>query len=272
MNILVTKLVDHWDNLHGRETWYPNNLVQEPSKITESADAIFIKVDGANRIQKGWRGKVNDLKIWDNRTSFSVSISSEIDSSELGKYKGYAPGWYIVSSEQSVEVSRQDNNLLPDFYDRLEKTQDYSEFEDLTYKFLRLLGIHRAFKISQDEQAGKADGFFVFGGLAVMYDCTLRQDFEEHKQQQMENYANKLLSGTVEIQPNVVHRISHTQKQVWIITRGKSRILQDISEVGHVTIKEVVIEDLKNLYLDRLLVAMSEDELENRMRDIGQIE
>jgi cold shock CspA family protein len=76
---------------------------------------------------------------------------------------------------------------------------DPAEFEDYTFMILRLLGIHSLYQYDKKNQAGRADGFFIIGSLAVMYDCTLRNTFEEHKKEQIENYVNKLKNSQITI-------------------------------------------------------------------------
>jgi hypothetical protein len=271
MNILVTNWSNHWAGIGNRETSYPNGMIHgDPSQLQENIESILTRVDAANRIQQGWRGAVRNIRRTSQKTYFKVVLNEELDSSQLREYEGYRPGWYVKSSEQTPAENRADARFLPNFVSELEETQDYAEFEELVYVMLRLLGIHRAYRISQDEQAGKADGFFKVSNLAVIYDCTLRTEYEGHKKQQIENYCNQLLHGVVQIPPNISERVTHHQKQVWIITRDKSRILQNVGDIGNVIVKEIAISDIKKLYLDRLLISMTEDELENRLRSLGQ--
>lgn len=55
-----------------------------------------------------------------------------------------------------------------------------------------MIGLNKIFQFDRDNQAGKADGFFIIENLAVMYDCTLQKNFESFKEEQIENYINKL--------------------------------------------------------------------------------
>ncbi|MEH2320640.1 cold shock domain-containing protein [Nostoc sp.] len=79
------------------------------------------------------------------------------------------------------------------------KLSDSAEFEDYVFMVLRLLGIHNLYQYDKKNQAGRADGFFIIGSLAVMYDCTLRTNFDEHKKEQIENYVNKLKNSQMTI-------------------------------------------------------------------------
>ncbi|MCO6545268.1 MAG: hypothetical protein J6583_07050 [Gilliamella sp.] len=65
-------------------------------------------------------------------------------------------------------------------------------FEDSVFNLLKVIGLNKIFQFDRDNQAGKADGFFIIENLAVMYDCTLQKNFESFKEEQIENYINKL--------------------------------------------------------------------------------
>ncbi|MEH2467480.1 hypothetical protein [Nostoc sp.] len=79
------------------------------------------------------------------------------------------------------------------------KLLDSAEFEDYVFMVPRLLGIHNLYQYDKKNQAGRADGFFIIGSLAVMYDCTLRKNFDEHKKEQIENYINKFKNSQMTI-------------------------------------------------------------------------
>ncbi|WP_293156891.1 MULTISPECIES: cold shock domain-containing protein [unclassified Microcoleus] len=83
-------------------------------------------------------------------------------------------------------------NQIIEQFKRIVHTTSSSEFEDLIFLLLKILGIHYLYQYDKRNQAGRADGFFIIGNLAVMYDCTLRDGFEEYKKDQIENYINKL--------------------------------------------------------------------------------
>ncbi|WP_414528523.1 cold-shock protein [Nodularia chucula] len=144
---------------------------------------------------------------------------------------------------------------------------DPGEFEDYTFMILRLLGIHSLYQYDQKNQAGRADGFFIIGSLAVMYDCTLRNDFEEHKKEQIENYVNKLKNSQITIDFRLTDggvrkktlQIHGKNCQVWIITKNLTRELYDVDGIR---VKEVAIPDLMKVFNKRLYSdAFEEDEL-----------
>jgi cold shock CspA family protein len=144
---------------------------------------------------------------------------------------------------------------------------DPAEFEDYTFMILRLLGIHSLYQYDKKNQAGRADGFFIIGSLAVMYDCTLRNTFEEHKKEQIENYVNKLKNSQITIDFRLTNgdirkktlQIQGKNCQVGIITKNNTRELYDVDGIR---VKEVAVQDLMNVFNKRLYSdAFEEDEL-----------
>jgi cold shock CspA family protein len=134
-------------------------------------------------------------------------------------------------------------------------------FEDGVFLLLRLLGIHTAYQYPRSEQAGEADGFFMIESFAVMYDCTLRKNFESYKKTQIENFRNRLSQSnqlTFEFRKPDGKVGSKTvplpaKKQVWIITNGETRELEDF---GGIKVKEIAVSELCQI-------------LERRLRDIA---
>ena len=162
--------------------------------------------------------------------------------------------------------------LLPKLFNELLLTNDPTKFEDYTHNALRLLGIHRAYKLPQFDQAGKADGFFTLGNLAVIYDCTLKSKYKEFKKQQIDNYCLQFTKGSLQINTNHMELVSNKQQQVWIITRGQSKILEHFGHTTIVKVKEISVEDLKKLFLDRLYdcKSITEDKLESLLINLGE--
>ena len=134
--------------------------------------------------------------------------------------------------------------------DRIDDVDAGEVFEDCVFVVLRLLGIHTLYQYDRASQAGKADGFFIVGNLAVMYDCTLRSDYMNFKQEQIDNYVNKLNNRSqLKIETRRADggvgsktlQVSGKNKQVWIITRGETRELQDIDGIK---VKEIAVREL----------------------------
>lgn len=168
---------------------------------------------------------IHDSSTVEKKPSSPVSLSTPVSCNELKK--------------QVIEQ-----------FKRILLTTDKDEFEDLIFLLLRTLGIHSLYQYDKRNQAGRADGFFIISNLAVMYDCTLRQPFEDYKRDQIENYVNKLeqtqltfdlrsSDGATKTKKTV--NINGKTKQVWIITKGKTREILDYSRIK---IKEISVNDL----------------------------
>lgn len=158
------------------------------------------------------------------------------------------------------------SDLSPAFFDKLTKTHDWQEFEKYSYLLLKLLGIPSAYHFIGERQAGKPDGFFKFGNLAVIYDCTLdRGHIEETKRDQIINYCNRLKQGSIEVSGRTTEEFYNSVKQVWIITQGTSR---KIKVVNNIEVKEVSIRDIMTIYHERLTANMSDQNLELRLTSI----
>lgn len=140
----------------------------------------------------------------------------------------------------------------------IDEVNDSSDFEDAVHLVLRLLGIHSAYQFDRKKQAGKADGIFTIENLIVMYDCTLNHNFIEFKKDQIENYINKLNQKeqlTVDIlkvdgsSTSKMFKIENKKRQVWIITRGKTR---EINDYDNIKVKEISVFDLIDLLATRI--------------------
>lgn len=150
-----------------------------------------------------------------------------------------------------------EENILKDLK-KIISINKFDDFEDGIYLILKLMGIHKLFQFDRNSQAGKADGFFILENMAVMYDCTLHQDFESFKEEQIENYINKLNQKseiTFDVQKlddsvaSKTLQISGKTKQVWIITKGESKELRDFDNIK---IKEVSVHDLIKILSTRI--------------------
>jgi len=204
------------------------------------------------------KSDLNDLPIEDlsigNKVEFEVTESSSGRSVKNLKLLTENSNIVTVSNTSFADYEK-------DIIDRLKKIiniTNCNDFEDGVYLVLKLMGIHKLFQFDRGSQAGKADGFFILENMAVMYDCTLHQDFESFKEEQIENYINKLSQKsqiTFDVQkldgstaPKTL-QISGKTKQVWIITKGESKELRDFDSIK---IKEVSVHDLINTLSKRI--------------------
>lgn len=148
------------------------------------------------------------------------------------------------------------SNLL----DRIETVSDPFEFEDLAFTLLRLIGINKIYQYDRKKSAGLADGFFISGNLAVVYDCTLRNSYRPHKDMQIFNYKNQLRSASsisinqTRSSGKVIEKtfVIPKNREVWIITRGETQIIQKPDNTYNICVREVSIKSLIDVFNQKL--------------------
>lgn len=162
-----------------------------------------------------------------------------------------------ATKEVVIRYHEYEKKLLEDI-ERISSITSADDFEDAVYLLIRLLGIHTAYQFDRKNQAGKADGFFILENLAVMYDCTLIASFSDYKEEQIDNYVNKLSQKsqiTLEIRKpdggtaSKTIQISGKKRQVWIITRGTTKELTDYDGIK---VKEISVTDLASIFSKRV--------------------
>ncbi len=154
-------------------------------------------------------------------------------------------------------------------------TSDDADFDDAVHFTLRLLGIHSLYQYDKRNQAGRADGLFLLGNLVVMYDSTLRENYYEHKKDQIENYVGKLSKSQITLDLRTADggsrkktlQIAGKSNHVWIVTRGKSL---ELSDYGGVKVKEVAVQDLLRVLRVKLMSDTFEEE--DLASDLARIE
>lgn len=167
--------------------------------------------------------------------------------------------------EINPNLSLDDSSLVPAFFHTLSSTHNWKEFEKHTYYLLKILGIPIIYPFFDEPQAGKADGFFKVGNLAVIYDCTLDQgNFEQNKSEQINNYCNRLSQGSITISGTNTEEFYHHHKQVWIITQRATRAIKTVNSIE---VKEIAIQDVMKVYQKRLITTSSNElSLETQLR------
>jgi len=288
--VMITHFDSHWKN--GR-TSYTTKLIKfdlQSHQLVENAPTLFIKVkEGTYEIIGAWFGYVSNFEQGvDNKgreiISFGVRIDRELDLEEALKIIkniddiSRTEGWYLASRTKfqkpqikSSIIIPEEFALYPPFFYNLIKTKDHFEFEDLIFQLLKLIGINNICKIDKKEQAGREDGFFVFGDLAVIYDCTLKTNF--NKEEQINNYCRRL-DDEEKLSCKSKGRsfnIKNKRKQVWIITRNKTQKIKDYPcQNGEIIlVKEISIYDLIEIYIKRIKENFFEDELEKILENLG---
>lgn len=270
MDVLVTDFRGHWDRLRGR-TSYPHGYVFGSLEgVSEIESALLIRVEDRESltIRSGWEGVIHDITDDGRKVWFSVSILRELSSPEVENLKGLRIGWH--RNYRGLDADEGGLDCLPAFYSTLAKTRNYEEFEFLVYRFIRALGIHDAYRFPSSNQAGRADGFFRFGTLAVMYDATLQRNYAEAKQTQIRNYSAQLQDGHIDIKPGHEEHIAGVDAQVWIVTRGHTQLKERIGGKTTVKVKEIAIERLKQVYQDSMRNEWSSDRFCDDLKALGE--
>jgi hypothetical protein len=297
--VMVTDWNDHWDNIE-ENTYYTKKLIKfdlQSHQLVENAPTLFIKVkEETYEMEGAWFGYVTNFDDTDvdNKgrkiISFDVQIEivlnlnealeviKDIDAIPEPKLNP-TPGWYLVSQTKfqkpqiKSSIIPEEFAFYPPFFNNLIKTKDHFEFEDLVFRLFKLIGINNICKIDKRGQAGKEDGFFVFGDLAVIYDCTLKTNFRIDKEEQINNYCRRL-DDEEKLSCKSKGRsfnIKNKRKQVWIITRNKTQKIKDYPcQNGKcILVKEISIYDLIEIYTKRIKENFFEDKLERILENLG---
>lgn len=259
--VMITHWKNHWNNVPNNQTFYSLRMLKNLNEkdLKENTSTIFIKLnEKTRRPERAWKGIVYNFKVnnLERRIYFEFQLDKEILVPE--KYRGWKEGWYIDVEEDIIN----DAIFFPPFFYILKLTNDWRVFEEYTYYLLRLVGINKIYRY--ENQRGSADGFFVFKNLIVIYDTTLESNFISKKKQQIHNYCSQLNSGRLEYK-SIIIDTSHCSKEVWIITRGHTH---EIKKVNSIVVKEVSIDSLINLYLNRLKESINEEKMENKLKNI----
>ncbi|MEM9275261.1 MAG: hypothetical protein AAGA80_20205 [Cyanobacteria bacterium P01_F01_bin.143] len=178
-----------------------------------------------------------------------------------------------IKSPKKLNSMRKNNDsnllisdLIPAFFPKILSTSNWKEFETYTYYLLKLIGITQSYNFLNERQAGKDDGFFKVGNLAVIYDCTLdKRDIEYNKSSQINNYCNCLKQGIINISGKATEEFHNYSKQVWIITQNLTR---QIKVINSIEVKEIAVQDLMSLYQERLTRTLNEQSLEMKLRNL----
>ncbi len=273
---MVTNWELHWDKLGAK--WNHSTLFTVPvikdnlanTTWPTEATTLFIKKTKENSFEKAWLGKTKNFRKDSNNGKpairFEVTDLVEIDCPI--EYRNYTNGWHLnksfVQGENIQFAAVIDNGLTPAFFEQMSNCS-WELFEQHCFHLLRVIGIHDIHTLPRQAQQGKADGFFRFHSLTVIYDATLENNFESVKEQQIENYINQLKKEKIDFN-KISYTIKNTQRQVWIITRGNSVRL--LKTEDHVKVKEVPYTKLIDVYNKRLKAEIGSDELWDILKDL----
>ena len=170
----------------------------------------------------------------------------------------------IARQVQYIKLVNTSTKKLKDkisnFLDKIEFVTNSFEFENLVFTLLRLIGINKICQYAQQNNAGAADGVFILGNVAVLYDCTLRNPYRPHKDKQIFNYKNQLRSAS-SISINETRSSGKVSKktfvipknrEVWIITRDKTSIIEKANNIENICVREVSIKSLIDVFKQEL--------------------
>jgi hypothetical protein len=252
------------------------------------ATTLFIKVNfDTNQFEKSWIGKSSNFRpvVYKGERAVRFDVSDLRPMTCPSEYKRLSLGWHLSSSCARINDALSDFNntkkspgptgdhlshdftkvrIRPLFFSEME-TCDWETFEHHSFLLLRLIGIHDIHKFPQSNNRGKADGFFKFGPIAVLYDATLESNFEALKATQLDNYIGQLKDNKINISQKS-YTIGESTKQVWIITRGSE--VRHIRTEDSVKVKEIPYKKLVDLYDERLSVEFGVEEMCDKIKNL----
>lgn len=259
--VMVRTAFGGWNKLVQSEN-FTLDYIKGVSKIEEERPTVFIDSSDC------WLGSVRKIqknqKAYGNKEAISFDYELEYSfnlpyNHELRKLK---TGWYELELNfDPLKANPEDlpiTKMAPRFFTELEQTTNWKLFEDYGFYLLKLLGIHNMRKYQSGNNQGRADGFFQFHGLNVLFDFTLHENFSEKKESQIVNYIQQLKKGEINFDNRIFSIHPNDVNQVWIITRGQTQLLKDY---GDVVAKEISINDIFEMYFDRLFDEKMDDKV-----------
>lgn len=251
--VMVTDWKGHWDHCPRDRSSYPTRMMKngmDASRLVENASTLFIKREGRDGPVSGcWEGTVHTLIEEGDTIWFSVKMNRQIECPSA--YREYSNGWYFIDENQDSDALHDwehDAIITPPLIKAVGIESDYEKFENYVYYLLKAIGINDIIRFQKDNQAGKADGLFEFGSLAVLYDATLRTNFVENKDVQIDNYCAQL-EGPI-TQHNMTFNVHLKQhRMVWIVTRNQGKLYS--AEKGTIAVREVPVSKLVEIFYKR---------------------
>lgn len=180
------------------------------------------------------------LKVMRSKNGYVLSVAEISKSNETPIIK-------ITGNNLIEKTSNEIINVLKINLDEIKKGET---FEDYCALVLNLLGVE-LYQYSRKKQAGRADGIIKTYELDILYDCTLREDFEDYKEMQIDNYVSQINQNTIRVEKMEI-ALKEPKKQVWIITKGENSKTRSIKEKERVKIKEINIENLIELLSSKI--------------------
>lgn len=254
---MVTNWNNHWDKLQRfkNSTLFTLPMIKDgiaASATPTEANTIFIKLSTDNKFEKSWIGKSHHFRkaLYKDKEAIRFDISDLKEFDCPSGLQTYSAGWHLYKGEATTVAltEKETSELQPSFFQKIDSC-NAETFELYCFQLLRLIGIHDLHYIPKDDNRGKADGFFRFHTLAVIYDATLETNFLNKKDQQIDNYLGQLRKDEIHFN-QTGYTIKDADKQVWIIVR--KGYVSIVKTKDHITVKVVPIKKLMDLYAKRL--------------------
>jgi hypothetical protein len=265
--IVVTTFTNLWDgkNITSFPSGLVDSLIEKP--YPQNATCLFLQIRSNNDptiLQSAigritWMDWVMENGEW--RLYFGVAdLQPYLHSTKSKKYK---IGLHLNKQHKDVR-----QKLLPPFLDGILTTSSWKVFEQSCFHLLKSLGIHKIHAVPQEECKGEPDGYFLFNGLCVIYDATLRSEYRPHKEKQIPKYIERFSKGKLHI-GGKDYSIKNHKKQIWIITRTEQVKTLSIDAPKGIVIKEIPCQKLIEIYHKHLDETIDEDTLSDLLKNLS---
>ncbi|MBF1254391.1 MAG: cold shock domain-containing protein [Haemophilus sp.] len=249
------------------ESTIPIGIQQSTIKIinVEKESGFILSVDGKRDIYFQRANLIDGLSFSslnkDDIVFFEIRVGKDGFLSAINIRKDNS----LVGGKTNITLMETIHNIIKTVRDNANLISDPYVFEDYCFTILKLLGLTDTYQYPRAKQAGNADGFFKIKALEVLYDCTLSEYYQDYKKDQIENYIARLNKTQITIDTKEISLNTTNNKQVWIITKNKTRIIKDSDNI---LVKEISLNDLIDV-LEERLSNLKYDNLMTRLLELG---
>ena len=249
------------------ESTIPIGIQQSLIKIinVEKESGFILSVDGKRDIYFQRANLIDGLSFSslnkDDIVFFEIRVGKDGFLSAINIRKDNS----LVGGKTNITLMETIHNIIKTVRDNANLISDPYVFEDYCFTILKLLGLTDTYQYPRAKQAGNADGFFKIKALEVLYDCTLSEYYQDYKKDQIENYIARLNKTQITIDTKEISLNTTNNKQVWIITKNKTRIIKDSDNI---LVKEISLNDLIDV-LEERLSNLKYDNLMTRLLELG---
>lgn len=249
------------------ESMIPIGIQQSRIKIinVEKESGFILSVDGKRDIYFQRANLIDGLSFSslnkDDIVFFEIRVGKDGFLSAINIRRDNS----LVGGKTNITLMETIHNIIKTVRDNANLISDPYVFEDYCFTILKLLGLTDTYQYPRAKQAGNADGFFKIKALEVLYDCTLSEYYQDYKKDQIENYIARLNKTQITIDTKEISLNTTNNKQVWIITKNKTRIIKDSDNI---LVKEISLNDLIDV-LEERLSNLKYDNLMTRLLELG---